>query len=69
MDPVRMSFSVGSINHWMSFLGVCQEQGIELRRHFSGKFDLRITPERHEINGDDCAGVRRDRFSEACSVC
>lgn len=30
------------------FLQVCQEQGIEPRRHFSGKFNLRITPELHE---------------------
>jgi predicted HicB family RNase H-like nuclease len=30
------------------FLAVCQEQGIEPRRHFSGKFNLRISPELHE---------------------
>ena len=30
------------------FLDVCQEKGIEPRRHFSGKFNLRITPELHE---------------------
>lgn len=30
------------------FLDVCQEKGIEPRRHFSGKFNLRITPEIHE---------------------
>jgi predicted HicB family RNase H-like nuclease len=48
MDSVRMSFAVGSKSHWMSFFGVCQEQGIEPRRHFSGKFDLQISPERHE---------------------
>ncbi|WP_254954942.1 MULTISPECIES: toxin-antitoxin system HicB family antitoxin [unclassified Cyanobium] len=30
------------------FLEVSKEQGIEPRRHFSGKFNLRITPELHE---------------------
>lgn len=30
------------------FLQVCAEKGIEPRRHFSGKFNLRITPELHE---------------------
>ena len=30
------------------FLEVCKEKGIEPRRHFSGKFNLRITPELHE---------------------
>ena len=30
------------------FLEVCAEKGIEPRRHFSGKFNLRITPELHE---------------------
>lgn len=30
------------------FLQVCEEKGIEPRRHFSGKFNLRITPELHE---------------------
>jgi predicted HicB family RNase H-like nuclease len=30
------------------FLEVCQEKGIEPRRHFSGKFNLRIPPELHE---------------------
>ena len=30
------------------FLDVCQEKGIEPRRHFSGKFNLRITPALHE---------------------
>ena len=30
------------------FLVVCQEQGLEPRRHFSGKFNLRIPPELHE---------------------
>ena len=29
------------------FLDVCSEQGIEPRRHFSGKFNLRISPEIH----------------------
>ena len=30
------------------FLEVCNEQGIEPRRHYSGKFNLRIPPELHE---------------------
>jgi len=30
------------------FLAVCAEQHIEPRRHFSGKFNLRISPELHE---------------------
>ena len=30
------------------FLAVCKEKGIEPRRHFSGKFNLRISPELHE---------------------
>lgn len=30
------------------FLQVCEEQGIEPRKHFSGKFNLRIPPELHE---------------------
>ncbi len=31
-----------------TFLQVCKEKGIEPRRHFSGKFNLRISPELHE---------------------
>ena len=30
------------------FLEVCKEKGIRPRRHFSGKFNLRIPPELHE---------------------
>ena len=30
------------------FLAVCNEKGIEPRRSFSGKFNLRISPELHE---------------------
>ena len=30
------------------FLEVCREQGIEPRRSFSGRFNLRIPPELHE---------------------
>ena len=30
------------------FLAVCREKGIEPRRNFSGKFNLRISPELHE---------------------
>lgn len=30
------------------FLAVCREKGIEVRRTYSGKFNLRIPPELHE---------------------
>ena len=30
------------------FLEVCKEQGIKPRRHYSGKFNLRIPPKLHE---------------------
>ena len=30
------------------FLEVCKEKGLDPRRHFSGKFNLRISPELHE---------------------
>jgi len=30
------------------FLQVCKEKGIEPRRNYSGKFNLRISPELHE---------------------
>ncbi|WP_216912830.1 type II toxin-antitoxin system HicB family antitoxin [Synechococcus sp. CCAP 1479/10] len=30
------------------FLEVCKEQGIEPRKHFSGRFNLRISPELHK---------------------
>ena len=30
------------------FLDVCKEQGIEPRRNYSGKFNLRISPELHQ---------------------
>lgn len=30
------------------FLEVCREKGIEPRRHYSGKFNLRISPTLHE---------------------
>ena len=30
------------------FLDVCEEKGIKPRKHFSGKFNLRISPELHE---------------------
>lgn len=30
------------------FLEVCKEKGVEPKRHFSGKFNLRIAPELHE---------------------
>ena len=30
------------------FLEVCKEKGLEPRRNFSGKFNLRISPEVHE---------------------
>ena len=43
-DELRLEFkkSLGV------FLEVCKEQGIEPRRSFSGKFNLRIPPELHE---------------------
>jgi predicted HicB family RNase H-like nuclease len=31
-----------------AFLEVCKEKGIEPRRHYSGKFNLRIPPDLHE---------------------
>ncbi|WP_291521496.1 type II toxin-antitoxin system HicB family antitoxin [Acidithiobacillus sp.] len=31
-----------------AFLAVCKEKGIEPHRHFSGRFNLRISPELHE---------------------
>ena len=31
------------------FLEVCREQGIEPRRQYSGKFNLRISPQLHEL--------------------
>ena len=30
------------------FLQVCREKGIEPRRHYSGRFNLRISPDLHE---------------------
>lgn len=30
------------------FLEACAEKGVEPRRHFSGKFNLRISPDLHE---------------------
>jgi predicted HicB family RNase H-like nuclease len=30
------------------FLEVCEEKGVEPRRNYSGKFNLRISPELHE---------------------
>ena len=30
------------------FLEVCEEKGIDPHRHYSGKFNLRISPELHE---------------------
>ncbi|MDZ4099535.1 MAG: type II toxin-antitoxin system HicB family antitoxin [Methylophilaceae bacterium] len=35
-------------NSLQVFLEVCAEKGIEPRRRFSGKFNLRIPPELHE---------------------
>lgn len=31
-----------------AFLAVCEEKGIEPRRHYSGRFNLRISPDLHE---------------------
>ena len=43
------------------FLEVCKEKGIEPRRSYSGKFNLRIPPELHERSeerrvGKECCG-------------
>jgi len=35
-------------NSLQVFLDVCREKGIEPRRNYSGKFNLRIPPELHE---------------------
>lgn len=35
-------------NSLQVFLEVCEEKGLEPRKHFSGKFNLRIPPELHE---------------------
>ena len=51
------------------FLNVCQEKGIEPKRNFSGKFNLRISPELHEqltIVAQAHAGARS--FAAACDV-
>jgi len=48
MDQARMNFVESLKSHWTSFLEVCEEQGIKPRKHFSGKFNLRIPPELHE---------------------
>lgn len=31
-----------------TYLAVCREKGIEPKRHYSGKFNLRISPKLHE---------------------
>lgn len=43
-DELRTEFK----NSLQVFLEVCAEEGIEPRRNFSGKFNLRISPELHE---------------------
>ncbi len=43
-DELRIEFK----NSLQVFLDVCKEKGIKPRRHFSGKFNLRISPELHE---------------------
>ncbi len=43
-DELRAEFR----NSLKVFLEVCKEKGIEPRRNFSGKFNLRIPPELHE---------------------
>ena len=48
MDQARKSFVESSKRHLEVFLEVCKEQGIEPRRNFSGKFNLRIPAELHE---------------------
>ena len=55
------------------FLEVCKEQGIEPRRHYSGKFNLRIPPELHEklamtaeATGIESQYARSGSTSEKC---
>ncbi len=43
-DELRAEFR----NSLKVFLEVCREKGIEPRRNYSGKFNLRIPPELHE---------------------
>jgi len=43
-EELRVEFS----KSLQVFLEVCREKGIEPRRHYSGKFNLRIPPELHE---------------------
>ena len=43
-DELRQEFR----NSLKVFLEVCKEKGIEPRRSYSGKFNLRIPPELHE---------------------
>lgn len=31
------------------FLGMCREKGIEPKRNYSGKFNVRLSPELHEV--------------------
>jgi len=42
------------------FLEARKEKGLELRRNFSGKFNLRISPQRHERLRDRSAGSRQE---------
>jgi predicted HicB family RNase H-like nuclease len=39
---------ISFVAKFLDFLEVCKEQGIEPRRHYSGKSNLRIPPELHE---------------------
>ena len=41
------------------FLEVCAEKGIEPRRNYSGKFNLRIPPELHGILGNGAHSFRQ----------
>jgi len=62
-DELRTEFR----NSLKVFLEVCREKGIEPRRNYSGKFNLRISPELHErlaivaeANGKSLSSLARE---------
>ena len=44
------------------FLEMCEEDGVEPRRWYSGKFNLRISPELHVISAADPARKERGLY-------
>jgi predicted HicB family RNase H-like nuclease len=48
MAPTPANCARSSKKSLAVFLEVCKEQGIEPRRRFSGRFNLRVPPELHE---------------------